>query len=97
MTDWTPGPWRMEWQTPNMGNENATIALVGDYRVTASTPDYEVHGPDKVDARLIAAAPELYEALEAIVGALLDQDHVGALQIARTAGRAALAKARGET
>ena len=48
-------------------------------------------------AKLFAAAPQMREALEAIVQELLDGDTTSAQQIARHAGRAALKAADGET
>ncbi len=50
------------------------------------------------NARLIAAAPEMYEALEAMVGIEDDDEYMSQLEVnARLeAARAALAKARGE-
>jgi hypothetical protein len=105
----TPGP----WFGPNFNSATAepTRALVGKFKKRGhkSLSDYdlrvEVSGDNVVaDARLIAAAPELYEALVGYV------DHIEPkLTIAIEAGydnlphaklmeaaKAALAKARGE-
>jgi hypothetical protein len=48
------------------------------------------------DAALIAASPALYDALKALVDAVLDGDETSAHQIAKYAALAALALARGE-
>jgi len=71
--------------------------------------EWSLHGPKDVlcrfwhdvplsdEARLIAAAPDLYEALEAICDELLNGGtEQGAHLIARHGGRHALAKATGE-
>jgi hypothetical protein len=50
----------------------------------------------EADARLIAAAPELYEALEAILKHDAEQEVSAISTIDEIAARAALAKARGE-
>lgn len=62
---------------------------------------YQIRGIAAPDAHLIAAAPELYEALSVLVDTLSDKlsDISAAFGEAReiTAARAALARARGET
>lgn len=55
--------------------------------------------PDEDDAHLIAAAPELYDALELIYGRLLMSDRDGECRITAEDGemaKSALNKARGE-
>ena len=93
-TQHTPGPWFIERRT----YDNETTY----YGVTAS----DGHGwsgnrymsvsgcIDEHDARLIAAAPELLEALQKIAGNTYDEWTNGA-EAARIA-RAAIAKATGE-
>lgn len=85
----TPGPWRLERDY----NGVPEFVLGGDTCVC----DFGIEAPKPEDARLIAAAPELYEALEAAYMVLGPQksrfkDYVDAVTLAR----AALAKARGE-
>jgi hypothetical protein len=85
-TKWTPGPWQTE--------ENHIVA--GAVRVAVvDTPN--IHGGvDWIEcdynARLIAAAPDLYAALSALLDDVGRTNSMpGAVQ-----ARAALAKARGE-
>ena len=83
MTKHTQGPWLVEGRAVYALNDdgyNRFSALVQD----AHTPGDEL----EANARLIAAAPELLEALEC----LLEMGHAKAGDLAR----AALAKARGE-
>jgi hypothetical protein len=49
-------------------------------------------GRYEANARLMAAAPDLYNALRQIVSVVMEGDETGAQQIAKNAGRAALAK-----
>lgn len=87
----TPGPWGI---CPSFGgNPDAfSISVVGDDRLIATAWDrtpFDEANPAEANARLIAAAPELLEALEYLVS-LGGGD---CLDIAR----AAIAKARGES
>ncbi len=86
---WTPGPW-----AARIGNAGSNHPLF----VTA--PNHDGLRPwCDADAHLIAAAPELYEALEqmtvayGLICAAIQADGMPEL----TPARAALAKARGET
>lgn len=88
----TPGPWFVE--------DFDVHALVdGRSRLVA-----EVSAPGKAttphtlpaNARLIAAAPEMYEALRALVGMLSGFPDVGDVPTTIDSALAALAKARGE-
>ena len=80
-TKWTPGPW-----SPYHGGDTNLWWIVYDHEgCELGSGD---GGFDEGDANLIAAAPELYEALEA----LLEYRDKWAVEKAR----AALAKARGE-
>ena len=86
---YTPEPWRLERDY----NGVPEFVFGGDTCVC----DFGIEAPKPEDARLIAAAPELYEALEAAYMVLKPQksrfkDYVDAVTLAR----AALAKARGE-
>ncbi len=91
----TPGLWRMD------DSEESTEVLAKDGICVAQAIDPTVHGrsilsPAEVQAnrRLIAAAPDLYEACRALVaagqGEAWDDDDPDLIQ-----GRAAIAKAEG--
>jgi hypothetical protein len=86
-TKWTPGPWEMGWMPADE-----------QCRHTVETADRGQVIATKIrsvaDAQILAAAPDLYEALAEIVRVL---DSLGGVQSSRViAARAALAKARGE-
>lgn len=87
-TKWTPGPWHVE------GNASSTIAARHDGRAEISeacaTGDM-TYEEMRANAALIAAAPELYEALDTFMrlGTMDDQSAIDA-------ARSALAHARGE-
>ena len=97
----TPGPWiaeacsshkEMSQSTP------ATVAWVGDYRVRVGIEtgvkggNYRdgLHGDEMADAHLIAAAPEMYEALRDLIAVKPNSDAPEWV-----AARAAIAKAEG--
>lgn len=107
----TPGPWSVEESDPYIyietelfGDPPGGIAP-GTYTVALLRDGFPVSSPDVVraNARLIAAAPELLEALERIANheyrsdrrarGMVDVDEIESLK--RTA-RAAIAKAKGE-
>ena len=96
----TPGPWWLrEGKTPS--GEFGYIEGADHNRVVADLPDYKLPGgPDDCDeanGRLIAAAPELYDACSALLaqfeqrGITTDQAHPDRVAVERA--RAALAKA----
>ena len=92
---WTKGPWH--WSTP------ASSICPGKLLGAENVPIYraEPNGQASItipDAHLIAAAPDLYEALEACAETLSRMHNIGGfygLAILDNA-RAALARARGE-
>jgi len=87
MSAHTPGPWKMS--TDAMGSQ--VKGKIGGEWITVADQ------LDEGDARLIAAAPELLEALETVVRALENISiSWGAHHEVETA-RAAIAKARGES
>lgn len=94
----TPGPWRIAppgvyTSGVNIDAPTGYVALVGG----------GISDPVIADARLIASAPDLLEALEAFVASFnafeitnsssSDLDHIGRLHVI---ARAAIANARGE-
>lgn len=89
MTKHTPGPWVVnpiqlnQIATPDARLEIARATVLRDQHETIA------------NARLIAAAPELLEALKAIVKSLADQDDEGLIEHAQQMidARAAIAKA----
>lgn len=86
----TPGPWMLSGRTVYALNDqgfNRFSALVQD----AHAPAYELNA----NARLIAAAPELLEALEQAVTSMQDSGYQNS-HVAVRAARAAIAKATGE-
>jgi len=92
---WTPGPWYV-----GAPDDCYCIAEVGSRAVyPVAGRVYQNADSDEADAHLIAAAPELYEALDELADLMqgvIEGDYRPdsfTLQIAR----AALAKARGET
>jgi hypothetical protein len=90
MSTHTPGPWRADNNGRIYTQEGLYVAAVGDApnRSGAKRDEY---------ARLIAAAPELLEALEAAAETIkaLDEDYD--MHPVYIAARAAIAKARGES
>lgn len=92
MSNHTPGPWRIERQNPS--------PTTGEWMIAGSAPGYlaEIRdcgsGDPSANARLIAAAPDLLEALEAIRRYPKIREYVGS-ELADKAD-AAIAKARGE-
>lgn len=99
---WTPGPWRVQWSSPSptiRGADNDPICGIA-HRLLE-----RLRGVEEANSHLIAAAPDLADALTSLVQPDLAYDgsniiircssHSEAMEIVRTA-RAALAKARGE-
>jgi len=73
MSKHTPGPWKAICDNPRQVNRMAMVATYGGGGVcidcTKSGDSYEM---DCANARLIAAAPELLEALRAIVATTIE-------------------------
>lgn len=89
----TPGPWSQTKNTPSLieaihHGEMTTIAQALEPEGSASIPD------KWANARLIAAAPELLEALEAALRGLTHDSHPMAQSIRIKNARAAIAKAK---
>ena len=90
-TKHTPGPWSVEKSNlgPEIWNQNTRVARVNiNHEYHADMVD------DQANARLIAAAPELLEALEAILEAMPAQMSLDGEQL-RSDAIAAIRKATG--
>lgn len=93
---WTRGPWR--WDLDDSDPDYPMYRLAPGVLIL----DRDGGGPwgDKIDlanAALIAASPDLYEALEALVRDVADYEAWQRPCHALDVARAALARARGET
>ena len=99
---WTPGPWSVDvlmHSDPNGDDYPSEVEVGSDSGLHICGHDLGYN--DDVDvaiianAHLIAAAPDLYAALDALCDREGDDD-LDAVRAKWAAGRAALAKARGE-
>lgn len=95
---YTPGPWRLGTPGPNgcytVGNEHGLMTAM----VAHSINHKEQAEQAVADAHLIAAAPELFEALEQMIAACSAHPFPNLpVQRPLIAARAAIAKARGES
>jgi hypothetical protein len=91
-TKFTPGPWvsrASPFEVYNMDHGPLSGEIVSGHNLIAAMYD----GYNTPDADLIAAAPDLYEALYALLGALTMECYDDALKKCNDA----LAKARGES
>ena len=102
MTDqpkWTKGPWAAKWSKYEEDNFIVQAGMPSN-RVLAQF-DGDGDGPDDqslADAHLIAAAPDMAEALEKALNFITNtESEMGETLPCGDAARAALAKARGET
>ncbi len=87
MSKHTPGPWDVE-------SDGTSVAMANQVCVVAPSPDWADNDTTKANARLIAAAPELLEALSIVSRWLPAGDIARPDQIAiRDTVRAAIAKA----
>jgi len=91
MTDrkWTPTPWYLDHEGWICGGEDEPVCMIESGGSSEFVFEESIHC-----AHLIAAAPELYEALEGMLR-LADAANAGDRIISHKA-RAALSKARGE-
>jgi hypothetical protein len=101
MGAWTPGPWEVLWgQSRN--EDRVLVSSVDGIEVAEVFYTLEQRGRHTGNARLIAAAPALFEALESIVVEKADYmrlNHLGDPEAQHTVkqARSALALARGES
>lgn len=79
----TPGPWEVR----------PDVSTIGLYWVE---PEAETDEEDKANARLIAAAPEMKEALEALISVMETTECDRLFRADYSKAKAALAKANGE-
>lgn len=98
-TKHTPGPWHTKAGLTQMCDDDATTVARGrphgnDGAFWWIFSPAETHGDAEADARLIAAAPELLAALQALMGRGLEYRLNGFPEVA--AARAAISKATGE-
>lgn len=97
MSEHTPGPWQWYWRTED-GVANCGVfhePREGMAYSVCRAPQYQTKDQWESDARLIAAAPDLLDALQAIVySAAANQAAVNYPLI--DDARAAIAKATGE-
>lgn len=86
-TKHTPGPW-------NFDNHSPALPVLGIYAADGKNPFHGDRSQEELaaNARLIAAAPELLEALQGLLNALPSATTHPAIKVAR----AAIAKAIGE-
>ncbi len=89
----TPGPWVHEGRPPNL-----RVVFAGETPGSRPAPCVLMDGDQEANAHLIAAAPDLYEALATLLTTLRVTDENGLTQFIQSvsAGHAALAKARGK-
>ena len=88
---WTPGPWCVKYE----GGD--TKLVMGDGRIHMCDMCYYPWVPENdADWHLIAAAPDLYEALEDMVDVVEYFMGLGVPNKETSEARAALAKARGK-
>jgi len=89
MSGHTPGPW---WASTN-GLEVGTVPMMDVKVAKVSGANYE---EAKANARLIAACPDLLEALDLLLGKAYKQNFNDSYPEILAKAEAALARARGE-
>jgi hypothetical protein len=105
----TPGPWKVYdpenlapyvgtmSKNPNKGWDHDTICnLYEDVADAYERPEYQAIKNAKANGQLIAAAPDLLEAIKTLLGETEDSDYMTASE-KNAKARAAIAKATGET
>jgi hypothetical protein len=95
----TPGPWRAQLHEDFEGQWGVVSTCEIEWLIAEAAPHID-GDPDEANARLIAAAPELLEALQALRRICADTPAVERnprFVTANSAALAAIAKAKGET
>ena len=91
-TRWTPGPWKVNPKTPS-----TVVTPDGMISVSWSSTDGHYERLAEANANLIAAAPDLYDALDRCLNFIENTEgEIGATLECGDKARAALAKACGE-
>lgn len=87
----TPGPWIVtKIDDDDLSEQSTTMIVAGDTVIACVGPSvYTLFGIDKNNAQLIAAAPELLEALQ-------DLEARACIYVNTSKAKAAIAKALGE-
>jgi hypothetical protein len=93
MMNHTPGPWRYEPSIPEEGVNCWWIERVGRPARTIASVDGPQGSHTEPDARLIAAAPDLLDALQRIAQYPVTRADELSIEGAREIARAALARA----
>ena len=98
----TRGPWRIVRNVANRHDPLGSISIVGEKDGDGwSSKVALVNFRNEANARLIAAAPELYETLKALIDALPSSEEMAARGKAEgpmlVQARAAIAKAEGRS
>ncbi len=105
MSEHTPGPWKHEiWDYPSATPPRKELEIVTDNDLLATiawdegrdNPYTIKHDEAFANARLIAAAPELLEALELLMSARDDDGAICPSGIVVAQVKSAIAKARGK-
>ena len=96
MTEFTKGPWKPDWKKPGVirgidAADGGSVIMAEEYAGSAWIGVENLH-----DIHLIAAAPDLYEALSNLVRITDEGFNLTSISVAIQIARAALAKARGE-
>lgn len=104
---WTKGPWRWDWRPGDDSAPGSVYAepFEGHAYAVAMMPRYQTKQQWEADAQLIAAAPEMYDAidpemLEAIAREIDGFEHSAraeSLRVIARRQRAAIKKAKRET
>ena len=89
----TPGPWR--YAPTNTETVSHLVRCSEGYAVADVTHWFDL--PADANARLIAAAPDMLEALEFIAGYAAMEPRIASDEVVIERARAAIAKATGDT